>query len=239
MYVTSTLRKPIDPVELKTYAQWFGLKIRMDRPLPQDEVGFVIEGTGIRLESPGQKGQVWHPGLAYRRIKHSVDALRKVLALKTGDQLLDCTLGMGHDALAALDAGAVVTALEVQAPMILYTMTGLSRFAPTLTKRLHVRCCDYRSFLESAKADSFDHVYLDPMFPRAKTEKANVTWALLRTFTQPEKRLDKDTIRNAVRVARRSVVFKLAPLEVVPTFEGLPKPEIVGSKRQKYARWTI
>ena len=102
MYVTSTLRKPIDPDALQTYADWFGLKVRMDRPLPNDEVGFVIEGCGVRLESPGKKGQLWHPGLAYRRIKHGVDALRKVLAIQSGDHVLDCTLGMGHDALAVL-----------------------------------------------------------------------------------------------------------------------------------------
>ena len=169
---------------------------------------------------------------------HGVDALRKVLAIQSGDHVLDCTLGMGHDALAVLDAGAMVTALEIQAPMVLYTMTGVSRFAPALAKRLHVRCCDYDAFLETADSNRFDHVYLDPMFPKAQYEKVNVTWALLRTFTAPQKRLDEKTIRNAVRVARRSVVFKLAPHEGVPAFDTLPQPDIVGSKRQQYARWT-
>ena len=238
MYVTSTLRKPISRAELQAHADWFGLKIRLKRPLPDDEVGFVIEGTGIRLEIPERKGQLWHPGLAYRRIKHGVDALRKVLTIRPGDHVLDCTLGMGHDALALLDAGAMVTALEIQAPMVMYTMTGIVGYAPELARNLHVRCCDYETFLVTSLSNQFDHVYLDPMFPLTETEKSNVTWSLLRTFTPPERRLDEVTLEHALRVAKKTVVFKLAPKEKVPLFRSLPRPEVVGSKRQRYARWT-
>ena len=200
--------------------------------------GFVLQGDQVRLECPGRKAQLWHPGLAYRRIKHNSDALRHVLEVQDGTEVLDCTLGMGHDALALLAAGARVTSLERLAPMILYTMTGAWRFAPHLTRGLRIICTTYETFLAQAPTNAFDHIYLDPMFPRAEGyEGRNVTWSLMRTFTEAEPRFVPEVLREAYRVARKSVVVKLAPREIVEPIDGMPQAAVVGSKRQRYARW--
>ncbi|MGC6418855.1 MAG: class I SAM-dependent methyltransferase [Bradymonadia bacterium] len=238
MYIASTITQRMTSEQLQPYADWFGLRVHTHRPLPKDEVGFVLQGGKVRLECPGRKAQLWHPGLAYRRIKHDSDALRHVLEVREGTHVLDCTLGMGHDALALRAAGARVTSLERLAPMILYTMTGAWHFAPELARGLHIIRTTYQEFLAQASTNAFDHVYLDPMFPRSEGyEGRNVTWSLMRTFTETEPRFVPEVLRDAFRVARKSVAVKLAPRENVEPIDGMPQAEIVGSKRQRYARW--
>ena len=76
------------------------------------------------------------------------------------------------------------------------------------------------------------------MFPRSEGyEGRNVTWSLMRTFTETEPRFVPEVLRDAFRVARKSVAVKLAPRENVEPIDGMPQAEVVGSKRQRYARW--
>jgi 16S rRNA (guanine1516-N2)-methyltransferase len=237
MYISGTLGKKVNTQTIQAYADWFGLTVNRSRPLPKDQVGFVIEADAIRLEVPGRKAQLWHPGLAYRRIKHKNDALRKALILHEGDTVLDCTLGMGHDALAMADAGATVYGIEIQAPVLMYTLTGMWRYNARLAKRIHARRIDYREYLKSCPDKHYDHVYLDPMFPQSDIERTNVAWSMLRSFTPPDERLSRVTLEEALRVARQHVLLKLAPGERPPAYDGLAVAEKVGSKRQTYARW--
>jgi len=237
MYISGTLGKRVHAPDIQAYADWFGLTVNRKRPLPKDQVGFVVEASAIRLEVPGRKAQPWHPGLAYRRIKHKNDALRKALDLRDEESVLDCTLGMGHDALAMADAGATVFGLEIQAPMVMYTLTGIWHYNAILARRVHARRADYREYLNTCPDNRYDHVYLDPMFPPSDIQRGNVAWSMLRAFTPPDERLNESVLSEALRVARRHVLLKLAPGEKIPVFRGFPGAETVGSKRQKYARW--
>ena len=164
MYVTGSLSRPLRARALRAFKEWFGLEPYSERPLPTDRSGLIVESSGFRLSVPGQKAQLWHPGLAYKRIKLKEDILRKVMSLSAGQTVLDGTLGMGHDALALADAGATVFGVEQNPAILLYTLCGIARYDRELSKRIHGRRGDYRDILAWLPATPWT---LRPLFPRA------------------------------------------------------------------------
>jgi len=239
MYVTGSLSRPLGPFALQSHEAWFDLQPFRHRPLPLDRPGLIVEKDGYRLNVPGQKAQLWHPGLAYKRIKLKEDILRKVIGIRPGDWVLDGTLGMGHDALALADAGANVIGVEINPALLLYTLCGIYRYNRALSQCIHGRRGDYRDILKSADSNSVDHVYLDPMFPVHSTRRQNGTWAVMRSVVEDRTRLELEDLSEAIRVARRTVTFKLAPGESMAALRQMKPYECIGSKRQSYAVWRL
>ncbi len=235
-FFATSRRARVRDAELGRMAAWLCADPHRGRPLPRDRPGLVLDGRGLCLHAAGRKPQLWHPGLAHRRLQLPLDPLVRVLDLRPGERVLDCTLGFGHDALVLAAAGADVLALEVFAPLLAFTLSGLSAYHPA-GRRVHARRADHAAFLAAAPADTFDHVYLDPMFPPAEAGISN-TWSALRTFAVGP-RLPRAVLLDALRVARRTVVVKLAPTEPPPALPGRPAATVEGSKRVHYAVWRV
>lgn len=174
----------------------------------------VLEETDDRL--------FFHPSLAHVRLKnirlHGVaDHLIEALDLRPGQSVLDCTLGLGADAIVesyAVGAGGQVTALEKSPLIALVISYGLAHYqgednADILAalRRIKVINDDYRSYLKELPDKSFDAVYFDPMF-RCPMEKS-AALSPLRQLAEGSP-LEEESVREACRVARRRVVMKEA-----------------------------
>ena len=160
----------------------------------------------------------FHPGMAHLRLKNlrhgESDHLLRALDVADGARVLDCTLGMGADAIvesfAAGKKGEVV-ALEKNPVVALLIAHGLQtdegEHPTTLAamRRVRVVCADYEDFLREQADNSFDAVYFDPMFRHPFTESAGIH--PLRFLADPRP-VSVGAICEARRVARRRVVLK-------------------------------
>lgn len=160
----------------------------------------------------------FHPGMAHLRLKNlrrgESDHLLNALGIEEGRRILDCTLGMGADAIVesfgAGETGEVV-ALEnnpVVAALIghgLKTAEGEHPTTVAAMRRIHVVCADYLDYLREQPDNSFDVVYFDPMFRHPFTESAGIH--PLRFLADPRP-VSSEAIREAGRVARHCVVLK-------------------------------
>ncbi|MEE2787585.1 MAG: class I SAM-dependent methyltransferase [Myxococcota bacterium] len=236
-FVASTKKLNLSTSELTNWAAWLAVAPYFDRPLPPGKSGFVVDREGLRLVAHGFKDQHWHPGMAHRRIKIGHDALTRVMGLTENMTVLDCTLGMGHDALVMANAGARIIALEREPGLLIYTMLGIHEWSASTGTSIAAQCCDFRTWLRDAAPSCIDHVYLDPMFPPSKIERRSTTWAILRRILVPNARLSVDELDDALRVCRKSVVLKLGPGELPQVFQSRPPDRIDGSKRVRFAQW--
>lgn len=230
-FVAASRKRRLTPTRLLQTAAWLDAEPWASRPLPEGRHGLVVGVQGLRLHLGGARPVLWHPGFTVRRLALGAhDALRRALDLQPGDRVLDGTLGMGHDALVLAAGGAWVEALEVEAIVAAYTLDGVSRFAPSLARRIGVRRADHRRWLPAQPADSADHVYLDPMFPARSTQPS--TLGAFRALPKQGHRPDGALIDAARRIARRRVVLKLAPDETLPV-----GARSIGSRRVRFAVW--
>lgn len=234
--IAASKRTGVTDAELKTIAGWLDATAHLTRPLPTDAPLLVFNVGEVRLFAPGRKPTAWHPGMAHRRLKLGDDALPRVLGLRPGETVVDATLGMGHDALLLAAAGGDVIGLEREAALLFFTLQGLYGFRPVLARRIRGVRADHTAWLAAAADRSVDHVYFDPMFPRASGGES-VTWSTLRAVATPGARLPEPLLREALRVARGRVALKLAPGEPPPMAEGLPAARVEGSKRLHFAVW--
>lgn len=160
----------------------------------------------------------FHPGMAHLRLKNlrrgERDHLLEALGLATGMRVLDCTLGMGADAIVeSFGAGGTgeVVALEhnpIVAALIahgLQTAEGEHQTTIAAMRRVRVVCADFLDFLRAQPDRSFDAVYFDPMFRHPFTESAGIH--PLRFLADPRP-VPEEAIHEARRVARCRVVLK-------------------------------
>jgi hypothetical protein len=154
-------------------------------------------------------------GIAFLRVvraqKGEVDPLVRAAGLRGGDRVLDCTLGLGGDALVAAHAvgpqGAVM-GLEADPVLAAFTAAGLKRLpaeAAEAAARIEVRRADHRAALRALPSQSFDVVLFDPMF-RAPLD-AGPLFDLLRARAHHAP-LERDEVDEGLRVARRGVLVK-------------------------------
>lgn len=159
----------------------------------------------------------FHPGTAILRIKNILagkpDQMVEAMALRPGNTVLDCTLGLGADAIVASfvvgPEGRVVGVEKVKA-LAAVVAHGLRHYAeePLLTaamRRVEVVVADHYDFLRRTPAESFDVVYFDPFFRVPVAGAAQV--APLRALGEKAP-LREEAVREALRVARRRVVMK-------------------------------
>jgi hypothetical protein len=180
----------------------------------------VFRGDGIELlDASG--GARWSPGMAALRIRRwgeQPDHVALAGEVRAGDQVLDCTLGRGHDALVLEHAGATVVGIEASLPLFGWTVAGLRRHG----SRVECWLGDALSWLRSLASGSFDVVFFDPMFSKRAHYESG--FALVRRHGERAP-VSAEMLREARRVARRWVVVKAAPqamdlrrlgLDVVP-----------------------
>ncbi|MBL8958093.1 MAG: class I SAM-dependent methyltransferase [Myxococcaceae bacterium] len=164
----------------------------------------VLGGDGWTLRD--ENGALrFAEGLARLRIKRleageTDDVLVKLAELRAGDEVLDCTFGLGADAQVCAHVvgpkGRVV-GLEKSLPLWALAKEGQHQIVMH-----HADCVEY---LERQPAKRFDVVLFDPMFGRKK--KASPAFELLRAHASHEP-LRPEAIAEARRVARRWVIVK-------------------------------
>jgi 16S rRNA (guanine1516-N2)-methyltransferase len=183
-----------------------------------DEESDVLVVAKERLEFyPLGKNEpfFFHPNSAAFRTKRelSQDPLIEVSGLQSGDSFFDCTLGMASDAIVASfhvgEKGKVIGS-EKQPVVAFVLREGLKAYSsmPRLSEsmqRITVMTGDAVSLLAGYPDNSFDVIYMDPMFTEDINESSNFT--SLKTVADFGQ-LTEEWVSQAIRTARKSVVLK-------------------------------
>jgi hypothetical protein len=181
----------------------------------------LLLSAGRAVLAAGGEAHRWSPGMGALRAKRlrarlaggpadptGHDPFLEAAGLREGDAVLDCTLGLGADALVAAVAvgkrGRVV-GLEASPALAAWVAEGLRRLDDEAAARVEVRAADHAEALESFPERSFDVVVFDPMFRHARAEPAG--FDLVRRLADPRP-LSPAALARARHVARRWVVVK-------------------------------
>lgn len=202
----------------------------------------TVQAERVTYHEPGRDIEYFfHPNLAAMRIRNiergAGDHMVEAMALRHGDEVLDCTMGRAADAIiAAFSVGETghVVAVEKEPVIAHLTIEGLrtawfvsERFT-ALMRRVDARCADYNDFLPACDADSFDVVYFDPVFHRPVEQSQSMED--LRALAHREE-ITPRTLRDALRVARRCVVIKQR--QGTPLWEHLGVSEVHRGRRSR------
>ncbi|MDI4645611.1 class I SAM-dependent methyltransferase [Cohnella hashimotonis] len=189
------------------------------RKFPEAAHGILIAGPqGLRYAADGAEPLFYHPSMALIRVKRLLegghDALVDATGVRTGDAIVDCTAGLGADALVlSYAAGAAGSVTAVEASRILYVIVreGLRAYASGLSeldeamRRVKMEYGEHLRALRAMPDRSADIVYFDPMF--AKPVPGSASLRPLRAHAE-DRSLAVEAIGEARRVARRIVVLK-------------------------------
>ena len=160
----------------------------------------------------------FHPNTAHLRIKNlrcgDGDRLIDALKISEGSKILDCTLGLGSDAIVESfivgNSGKVV-ALEKNLLIFEVVRHGLQNFSDDsphilqAMRRIEVFNADCGDFLKNCADNSFDAVYFDPMFRRPVKKSSGLNQIRPLADKNP---LSPEIIAEARRVAKNRVVMK-------------------------------
>ncbi len=136
------------------------------------------------------------------------DPFLDAAGIEEGDAVLDCTVGLGADALvAAVAAGprGRVVGVESSPALAAWVAEGFRRLEHEAARRVEIRAGDHGELLASLPERSFDVVVFDPMFRHARAEPGG--FDLLRRLADPRP-LASEALQRARRIARRWVVVK-------------------------------
>lgn len=179
----------------------------------------VVANGRLSLYRQGQPQPFfYHPNAAQVRAKaflaNRYDVFVDACDLQVGDRLLDCTLGLGADAvMAQLAVGETghVSGIEQNAVMAYIVRQGLQSWSdahPMLCKAMRsveVIADHHYHVLKSLPDRSYDVVYFDPMFEQTIDSSSGIQ--ALKSFAHYEV-LSQKTIQEALRVATKRVVLK-------------------------------
>ena len=160
----------------------------------------------------------FHPGMAVLRISRlkdgEVDPMVEAMDLKPGYSVLDCTLGMAADAIVTswtVGKRGKVVGLEASPILSEVVRYGLSHYRDVdvdvveAFERIEVVNCNYEDYLLRCCDESYDVVYMDPMFKAPIKSSSSINpirrWAC-------NKQVDVNAFEEAKRVAGRSLVLK-------------------------------
>lgn len=189
------------------------------RKYPDAADGILVAGPqGLRFAAEGTEPLFYHPSMAQIRVKRLLegagDALVEASGARPGDVVVDCTAGLGADALVlsfAAGAGGSVTAIETSRILYVVVREGLKAYRsgmPELDeamRRVNVQHGEHLEALRGMASRSADIVYFDPMFARPVPGSASLR--PLRAYAE-DRSLSLEAIAEARRVARRAVVLK-------------------------------
>ncbi|WP_243521847.1 class I SAM-dependent methyltransferase [Bacillus pseudomycoides] len=160
----------------------------------------------------------FHPNSAMFRVKRLMrgehDPFVQAAKLEKGMTVLDCTLGMASDSIVAsyvVGEEGAITGLEGNRYMAYIMDKGLKQWYAGISeideamRRVIVKQTEHFTFLKQCEDNSYDVVYLDPMFEETVIESDGIRglkhFALYNDVTD-------ETITEARRVARKRVVLK-------------------------------
>ncbi|WP_338749503.1 class I SAM-dependent methyltransferase [Bacillus sp. FJAT-52991] len=160
----------------------------------------------------------FHPNSASFRVKRLMrkeeDPFVSAAKLTSGMSVLDCTLGLASDSIvASFVTGPTghVTGIEGNLVLGYIVKQGLKEWPTPLPElkvameKIEVKMGRYQQVLSTFADRSFDVVYFDPMF--TETVEASEGIAGLRHFAIYDE-LEKETLEQALRVAKQRVVLK-------------------------------
>lgn len=206
------------------------------------KAALVVKSNAIHLVTEEAR-LGFHPNMAARRIAGrgvQGDHYLRVAGIGPGDHVLDCTCGMGADAISAAHAvgptGRVVAleAAPVLAEIVAKGMAGYQTGSPDLSdamRRVEVIAAHAADYLRDQPDNSFDAVAFDPMFAWPPDGAHGLD--LVRAFavdTVP----DAQTLAHAARVARRCVV--MADGAPGPRLTDLGVPIVSNERRRWWGR---
>lgn len=184
----------------------------------RDSRFMLVSERELHYYGDGDAPLFFHPSLSFVRVKRLMngenDGLVEITGAKPGDRILDCTAGLGADSIVfSYVAGAEGSVTAVESEPALYTIVkeGLASYKTHLEpfneamRRVRMKLGHHLDVLRMMPDDSFDIVYFDPMFRQPVEESSGI--GPLRQAANHEP-LTEGAIREAVRVARRSVVLK-------------------------------
>lgn len=197
----------------------------------------------------GEKGEefYFHPSMAKVRISSfrkfkTLDPMIEAFALQEKDEVLDCTLGLGADAIVAsyfAPQGRIV-GIEYSPLVATLVKWGMRMYHSSMEwlnqaiKKIEVVNADYKNYLRFLKDNSYDIVYFDPMFRKPVLKSQAIS--PLRGLANPDP-VDAESLKEAIRVARKRVVMK--EMFTSGEFERLGFKKIVGSPNNKIAYGVI
>lgn len=160
----------------------------------------------------------YHPSMAYVKLKGMLLGIKEPLITfsecKAGDKVLDCTAGLASDSLLfslAVGETGYVVALESERPLYTIVSEGLQNYKSNVPeieaamRRIEMVNEPHVDYLNRLPDKSFDIVYFDPMFREPLQDSQSIK--PLR-FVANHEPLDKNTILEAIRVARKCVLMK-------------------------------
>ena len=164
----------------------------------------------------------WNPAMSMKRLRRlfegGQDLFLSAVSLAQGDKLLDCTIGLGADALmAAAAVGEAGQVLGLEASPIIALLTGWgfahetsgydTRKTPfsVLAQRISVLHREALVFLETQPSGSWDVVYIDPMFRAANLRSSNMNALRALACHTP---FSAALLMEAQRVCAKRVVLK-------------------------------
>ncbi|MCE5284565.1 MAG: class I SAM-dependent methyltransferase [Pelosinus sp.] len=244
----------IETIQAKKWAQTFEMPFASRKNQSLVAIKERYQATNVLIAT--KNGPVVHtPGgdfffhlsMAELRIKNIIngkhDHMVAAMGLKPGMSVLDCTIGLGTDAIVAslaVGSGGRVVGLEASSLIAFITKEGLKNFAPkeayiseALT-RIQVQNIDYHGFLKALPVSSFDVVYFDPMFRQPIERSSNLKPMRYLADNRP---LTVETLRCACLVAREKVIIK--ETHGSGEFERLGIDTIVGGKYSRISYGVI
>jgi hypothetical protein len=182
---------------------------------------FIIAAHEVFLWHQGREIR-FHINMAKLRIttleRGGRDRMQAAMDLQKGDRLLDCTLGMGTDAIVAsyiVGEEGSVTGLECNYALQLLVSYGLRAqvFMDDLSigkpmQRIETFHTESLAYMRGIPAAQYDIVYFDPMFRRPQRRSSGLEGVRHLANQDP---LHVEHITQALRIAKRAVVLKERP----------------------------
>lgn len=160
----------------------------------------------------------FHPNLAMVRIKRMIngesDPYLVAGEITVGSSVLDCTLGLGADAIVAsfqVGQSGKVVALEDNQFIAFLVSRGMNTWEDgeddiiQAMRRVEIKQVHHYEALTQMADNSFDVVYFDPMFEESIMESDGIRTLTHFAVARP---LTEEIIHEAKRVARKRVVLK-------------------------------
>lgn len=225
--IVTTARKTSDEMKIlaENTARKLNLKFVERKDFSADALKKIYGAENILIAKKNslnlltEEGELFfHPNTAHLRIKNLRQGLgdRLITAgkISNGMKILDCTLGLGSDAIVesfAVGESGKVTALEINPVIAEIVRHGMKNFSDDnehilkAMRRVEILTTDYLNFLKSAENNSFDVVYFDPMFRHALKKSSGIN--PIRPVAD-NRALTVEAVQEACRVAKNFVVMK-------------------------------
>ena len=202
----------------------------------------IITKEGPSFVSKEGVPHQFHLSMAHLRLleidRGHTDHLLRAIGYETVTSVLDCTAGLGSDS-AVISYGCPHltrhTAIEGHPILGYITNYGFRHFQhknPNVTealRRIQLVICNYQDYLEQLKPNSYDVIYVDPMFENPVYESPQfLQWRghLLESKITPE------IVELALEKSKRLVIKERKGSRL---FKDIPPIEMVGGKYSSIA----